>query len=156
MRPPPPPPTPKETLLMSPSNPHTLSGINCHVSPVSTPVKTKAPGCPPLKRPRVRSLWGTHRSTTEQEVIQCIHKLGCKNLRIERRTSTDESGKRQTWRFMVLGEEADIYYLEENWKSMPERWELCHPDKNGSGLPQGCPFQEHLPRRPPIQTGITH
>ena len=131
----PPPPTPKETLLMSTSNPHTLSGINCHISPVSTPVKTKAPGCPPLKRPRVRSLWGTHRSTTEQEVIQCIHKLGCKNLRIERRTSTDESGKRQTWRFMVLGEEADIYYLEENWKSMPERWELCHPDKNGSGLP---------------------
>lgn len=144
-------PSTNSTASIPPSNLPTSPVIDCLTSSASTTVKEKV-----LKRPRVRSIWGTRRSTTEQEVTQSIHKLGCKNLKIERRTSKVTSGKHQTWRFVVMGEEADINRLEENWKSLPERWELRHPDKHSSNPSQGCPFQEHLPRRPPIQTGMIH
>ena len=122
--------------------------------PPSTPVKEKLPTPQsPLKHPRVVTMWGTHRSTTELEVSQAIRQIGCNNLQIERRTSKTTSHRRGTWRFVILGEEQDIAYLEDNWKKMPKWWKLQHPASPKSSpdnFQQGFPFPEHLLRRPPL------
>ena len=126
--------------------------------PPSTPVKEKLPTArSPLKHPRVVTMWGTRRSTTELEVSQAIRQIGCNNLQIERRTSKSTPHRRGTWRFVILGEEQDIAYLEDNWKKMPKWWKLqcpASPKSSPDDYQQGLPFPEHLPRRPPIQTGM--
>ena len=106
---------------------------------------------------RVVTMWGTRRSTTELEVSQAIRQIGCNNLQIERRTSKITPHRRGTWRFVILGEEQDIAYLEDNWKKMPKWWKLqcpASPKSSPDNYQQGLPFPEHLPRRPPIQTGM--
>lgn len=129
-----------------------------HPTPPSTPVKEKMPTArSPLKHPRVVTMWGTRKSTTEHEVFQAIRQLGCNNLQIEKRTSKNTPHRRGTWRFVILGEEQDIAYLEDNWKNMPKRWKLqcpASPKSSPDNFQQGFPFPEHLPRRPPIQTGM--
>ena len=111
----------------------------------------------PLKHPRVVTVWGTRRSTTELEVSQAIRQIGCTNLQIERQTSKSTPQRWGTWRFVILGKEQDIAYLEDNWKEMPKWWKLqcpASPKSSPDNFQQGFPFPEHLPQRPPIQTGM--
>ena len=114
-----------------------------HIFP-STPLKEKLPTAQsPLKHPRVVTMWGTCRLTTELEVSQAIRQIGCNNLQIERRTSKSTPQRRGTWRFVILGEEQDIAYLEDNWKKMPKWWKLrcpASPKSNPDNFQQGFPF----------------
>ena len=87
--------------------------------------KQKAPkNLTAFEHPNARIMWGTQRSTTEEEVSQAVRNIGCYKLLVEHRTSNSPLSKRETQIFVILGKEPNVTHLEGNWMNLLKEWNL--------------------------------
>ena len=88
-------------------------------------VKQKAPkNLTAFKHPNACIMWGTQRSTTEEEVSQAVRNIGCYKLLIEQCTSKSPLHELETRIFVILGKEPNVIHLERNWMNLQKEWNL--------------------------------